>query len=1251
MTRGTTALGVGAIGAAAIGGAVMYTDSTGGAPQFNDPMAINALDANPRIINEGDTVWFVVDVAEGVPNITWHFDDGSPPASGLDLKTYEHRFIDDAEEPYDVRVEAGGASESVEIRVNNVAPTIEHATYIRPAVAGSPVDFTASATDPGQADELTYTWDFGGGDPATGQQAQHTFPADGAYPVELTVTDGDGGEATRTLTVVVGEGGWFEISGGASVPRTTAEMIRFIGTRSGNGASARCSLRIDLQSGDATSGVTLTAAPPLGLSAIDYIVGRSTEWDGMYRDEAANPFYFYVEAHLPRSQALRVMANGQTVGGPFWSEGGGLSVTYFDGAYLELSFEATVRENIPPSFGPRRLTVRGGLARRIGGAGVTGIFSALTTGSTTVYTCDQAGEAFAITSREPDASAINVPLEHQPVRVTFERPIDPSTIPGNAKLTYRGASGSAVTVEGSWQAAGDARQLEFVPQSRLRAGVIHCLSLRAGPDGLRGRDGEVLEPAPPSFPPLHAEACEPIGPFPLAVDWSFATQVDVESLRVDMYQASQAGQGAPLIPSKPTVARVYAHWRPDDAVHDTAQVKQFPAQVSVQVNAARVYPPRLGYVRRPDQITPEQARNGGASSNLFGWRPSVTAGASSVVGVVEPVDELFTPKGEVRSPAASLPGSSGANVIEWQPYVLELPGVCPAPDAECYPGWRDGVDAESAVTITALLDSAGLVATQNFPVTEAYAVPLEVITPVDMPRLVPCMNDALWHCYEISPGVQVPARQHLAEMLAFLGQNSTADVLVGIVPPETGSYWGAINITDEAGRRAVLIEADEDPHVFVHEIGHAYGLRHCPVTGDFETPCADPVIRGFAMDLTGDYGFNKHDVEGNQQSQTLAPLMHETPGMFDPADVFISTSDYRILSADLYGLGTQGRLDRGPMFANPITRLARALLPVPLFAQDAGPDGRLTVTGVISDRGVLLRRVSHDPHGRLPDPARPTPGDLTLDLLDASGSVLESIPFGVPAVDQPRGVARSFVVSVPAPAGLHAIRVSAPGHDPAERARSTQPPRLEPGAVETTAGGDRTINWTVIDADQDDVTVSVFVRSEATAGWQGVARSITTGGVTIRASQLPPGPQVRGRLVADDGFNTSMAEMDIGPGAPLQASPLRPADGSERVAQNADVVARVSSPLAAPRTDRPVRLQAGSFTLVDPDGNEVFADVTYQPRRGLLILSPIRPLQQGTRYTATIAGLEDRWGGPLAAPVTWSFETIGRIPPRGRGGR
>jgi hypothetical protein len=87
------------------------------------------------------------------------------------------------------------------------------------------ITFDASDSTDSDGDTLSYEWDFGDGTTGSGETVDYSYSSSGSYPVELTVTDGNGGSDTTSDSVTVGSG-----SSGGSAP----SIDSFVATSSGN---------------------------------------------------------------------------------------------------------------------------------------------------------------------------------------------------------------------------------------------------------------------------------------------------------------------------------------------------------------------------------------------------------------------------------------------------------------------------------------------------------------------------------------------------------------------------------------------------------------------------------------------------------------------------------------------------------------------------------------------------------------------------------------------------------------------------------------------------------------------------------------------------------------------------------------------------------------------------------------------------------------------------------------------------------
>ena len=156
-------------------------------------------------ISEGTEVTYsatATDPGNDTLTYNWNFGDGSEPIEG---ESVSHIFTDDGEYTITLIVtDSDGASttSSLDVTVNNIAPTITEIIGNTNVNEGIEVTYSAIASDPGN-DLLIYDWDFGDGKGALGENVTHTFTDNGNYTITLTVTDDDGVSTTQTLDVTV----------------------------------------------------------------------------------------------------------------------------------------------------------------------------------------------------------------------------------------------------------------------------------------------------------------------------------------------------------------------------------------------------------------------------------------------------------------------------------------------------------------------------------------------------------------------------------------------------------------------------------------------------------------------------------------------------------------------------------------------------------------------------------------------------------------------------------------------------------------------------------------------------------------------------------------------------------------------------------------------------------------------------------------------------------------------------------------
>lgn len=180
----------------------------------NDPPVADA--GGPYSVVEGGTVTLTgsgSDVDGDPLTYAWDLDgDGIFKTSGQNAVLSSSVLDGPSSKSVVLRVtdNHGETSSSVAtINILNADPTISGVSSNGPVNEGSSVTVTVSASDPaGANDPLSYEFDFDNNGvyevgPQPGSAASHTYADNGSYPVNVRVTDGDGGEATSSITVVV----------------------------------------------------------------------------------------------------------------------------------------------------------------------------------------------------------------------------------------------------------------------------------------------------------------------------------------------------------------------------------------------------------------------------------------------------------------------------------------------------------------------------------------------------------------------------------------------------------------------------------------------------------------------------------------------------------------------------------------------------------------------------------------------------------------------------------------------------------------------------------------------------------------------------------------------------------------------------------------------------------------------------------------------------------------------------------------
>ncbi len=137
-----------------------------------------------------------------VASYAWDFGDNSPTEVTAQVT---HTYPTEGVYPMKLSVFADDGEKverDIDINILNGPPVIDPLVMPPLIVEGSPIQITATATDP-SGDLFTFSWDMGDGTIIPGPTANHTYDDDGWYNATVTATDVRGGVSELDFVATV----------------------------------------------------------------------------------------------------------------------------------------------------------------------------------------------------------------------------------------------------------------------------------------------------------------------------------------------------------------------------------------------------------------------------------------------------------------------------------------------------------------------------------------------------------------------------------------------------------------------------------------------------------------------------------------------------------------------------------------------------------------------------------------------------------------------------------------------------------------------------------------------------------------------------------------------------------------------------------------------------------------------------------------------------------------------------------------
>jgi hypothetical protein len=504
---------------------------------------------------------------------------------------------------------------------------------------------------------------------------------------------------------------------------------------------------------------------------------------------------------------------------------------------------------------------------------------------------------FEIEKIFPDDGFKHLAPRQPAVSINFSDPVDPATLDNQRiQIAYTDTSKALVPVPIRIMRGHDG--VYAVPEQPLMPGVTYSVRVLTGDEGVRSRKGS----------PLDSGGTD---------KWftsRFTTRVDMTPItdgrRLLACHIYQPTRDVPLIVGKPAVARIFANWEPQPGVHPDHQVKEFTGTIELYGSESTL----VGSVPHTF-VRPDLWQERGISLK--------SAEQTAQVGFIPDVNST-------RSLHAFIKVSTSPR---WEPGIqyrtvcpLKLWGIHPTLSVDFFAlrfdEWKDHPERLDNLMpiLQRVADESLDYALQQFPLSDISTdSPVRIVEPdFDVMPLHPegappnfeCVSGCILNGMDMEQaifGVTYWTTEY-PSVKDWLSTQSDADIVI-VFGPHDRLMGGKTGSTVREGQGTVMVLGGDSAEYFpryvngvVHEMGHTLELQHLPFVDEASRAVVVPLrdgsmpfwyegIEALRIDNDGQAVWNKSSADGNEQSDSLFPLMF--PGTIPTDDAFIANHHYR----------------------------------------------------------------------------------------------------------------------------------------------------------------------------------------------------------------------------------------------------------------------------------------------------------------------------------------------------------------------